>query len=58
MNFWEGLLYALTPALFVLWAVIGSLALVGAMMALDWVCDNYEWWRLKAQMKRDKKVRK
>lgn len=51
MIFWEGLMYALMPALFVIWGAIGTLALIGALIFFDWVNQNYEWWRLKAQMK-------
>ncbi len=58
MIFWEGLMYALMPALFVVWGAIGTLALIGALIFFDWINQNYEWWRLKAQMKRDRKVRK
>ncbi len=58
MIFWEGLIYVLMPALFVIWGTIGFIALVGALIFFDWVTQNYEWWRLKAQMKRDRKVKK
>lgn len=58
MNFWEILAYGLTPAMFILSAIIGTFAYIGTIILFDWVSENCEWWRLKAQMKRDKKVRK